>query len=72
MFHARPNTTHMENLLIDRFKGGPAVYKTEIVIHAAREAQAKRAGFHSVKEWINHRQRESTEWMEMFCRGEIK
>ncbi len=72
MFHARPNTEQMEDLLINRLKGGPAVYKPEIIIHAAREAQARRAGFLTVKEWENSRQRESAEWMEKFCRGEIE
>lgn len=66
-----PNTTQMDTALISHAVGGAGIFKSELYIHATREAQARRAGFKSVAKWIEHRQQVTTAWMDDFMAGKF-
>lgn len=67
MKHTTPNTRTMEHALIDHAKGGPAIYKPELYLHATREAQARRDGYYSVSAWEAMRKLKALEWLDEFC-----
>lgn len=69
MKHIEPNTTAMDHALLAHAKGGEAITKPALYLHAQREAVARSNGM-TWHQWQAKRERETVAWWREFTKGE--